>query len=609
MSGVEAVGLVLGIIPLIISALEHYHDGKSALSTWRRHVRVIQSLLRNLKTEHGKLYNTCETLLGGIVPPAKLEPMLNQPFGPLWQDDDTKERIERRLDHMYNVFQETIKDMLAIIEELKSNLGLNTQGQPEWYTGGTVKRNIMRASLVIKRSLYDEALQELISKNQTLETIVLSSLRLEPSRGKRSRAKYLEPFRRIASSIYKALQLGLCGACTQKHGISLQLFAPRLSWRADEESIIGKLDFRVFLSHYVRAEHARSWNWKEVKLQVDVSSGALKRGFALPSRPATEATDERRVTKRVRIAIEGDIQTINPQVISKSPLGAEGPVLPTPPPKMIADKLCQTLSIDGFRSKTCGYLTDPSVHEYGRFSVFHIDDIRDSCELTFVSLRDIMKEPTRWRPKSTPSLPQKLAIASVIASGILQLQDTPWLSMTLTSEILYLAKVDEAVSFTRTYISRTAPEDGCCHRPSCPGPCEHSTRVMLRTEGLGNELMWGLFVLLIEVILWRAMDDIIFQGFNLDLTGTLPKEIFDYTTEPGFGIVRSLLSKVAMTGGQEYCNAVESCLKLAFGYPNLDLGQEELQQQIYGSIITPIEESWESSKTLTIVKDGFDLTY
>ncbi|KAI1309237.1 hypothetical protein F5Y03DRAFT_348922 [Xylaria venustula] len=613
MSGVEAVGLALGIIPLIISALEHYNDGKSALSTWRRHVRVIQSLLRNLKTEHGKLYNTCETLLGGIVSPAKLEPMLSEPFGSLWQDEDTKERVERRLDHMYSVFQETIRDMLAIMEELKSNLGLNTQGQPEWYTGGTVKRNLMRASLVIKRSSYDEALQELISKNQTLETIVLSSLRLEPSRGKRSRAKYLEPFRRIASSIYRALQLGLCGACPQKHGISLQLFTPRLSWRADEESIIGKLDFHAFLSHYHRVgagnSHAQSWNWKEVKLQVDVSSGALKRGFVLPSRPATEATDERRVTKRVRIAIEGDFQAINPQVTSNSPPEAEGLMVPTPPPRLMADKLCQALSIDSFRSKTCGYLTDPSVHEYGRFSVSHIDNIRDSCELTFVSLRDVMKKPTRWRPKGTPSLPQKLAMASVIASGILQLQDTPWLSMTLTSEILYLAKVDEAVSFTRTYISRTAPEDGCCHRPSCPGSCEHSTRVMLQTEGLGNELMWALFVLLIEVILWRAMDDIISEGFSLNITGTLPKEIFDYTTERGFGIVRSLLSKVAMTGGQEYCNAVESCLKLAFGYPSLDLSQEEMRQQISGSIITPIEESWESSKTLTIVKDGFDLTY
>lgn len=129
MSGIEAVGLVLGVIPLVISALEHYQDGKSAVSTWRRHIRVVQSLVRNLKTEHGKLYNTCETLLGGIVSPTKLEPMLNEPFGPLWQEEDTRERIERRLDHMYGTFQDTVRDMLAIMEELKSNLGLNSEGK------------------------------------------------------------------------------------------------------------------------------------------------------------------------------------------------------------------------------------------------------------------------------------------------------------------------------------------------------------------------------------------------------------------------------------------------------------------------------------------------
>ncbi|KAI1429728.1 hypothetical protein F5Y12DRAFT_709729 [Xylaria sp. FL1777] len=615
MSGVEAVGLVLGVIPLIISALEHYQDGKSAVSTWRRHVRVVQSLLRNLKTEHGKLYNTCETLLGGIVSPAKLEPMLNEPFGPLWQNEDTKERIERRLDHMHNTFQETVKDMLAIIEELKSNLGLNTEGQPEWYTGGTFKRNIMRASLVIKRSSYEEALQGLISKNQTLETIVLGSLRLEPSRGKRSRGKYLEPFRRIVSSIYKALQLGLCGACPQKHGVNLQLLAPRLSLRGDEESIIKRLNFNVILSHHDASwlvnSYPRSWNWKEVKLQVDIPSASPKRGLILPSRPALEAMDERRITKRVRISEEGNHQTINSQALSNGFPETINPMLLAPQPMLTIGKLCQALSIDNFRAKTCAYVMDPSAQEYGRFSVVHIDDICDSSELTFISVQDMMTNPFHLRRVSTlaPSLPQKLTLASAIASGILQLHNTPWLSRIMTSGTLYLAKFDDIVSFNRAYISRAAPEDVCRHGPACPGPCEDSTSVIIRAEGFGNELMWALFVLLIELILWRAMDDILLERSLANISGGSPKEVFDYTTERGFELVRSLLSKVAMVAGQEYCSAVESCLKLAFGYPNLDLDQEELRQQIYGNIITPIEESCESSKTLTIAKDGLDFTY
>ncbi len=249
---------------------------------------------------------------------------------------------------------------------------------------------------------------------------------------------------------------------------------------------------------------------------------------------------------------------------------------------------------------------DPSVREYGRFSVFHIDDIRDSCQLTFISIRDLMKTQVHWRQKSTPSLPQKLALASSIASGFLQLPNTPWLSTITTGRTLYLSKFDDVVSFNRVYISRTAPEDACRHSSTCRGPCEDSTGVTTQAEGFGNELMWTLFVLLIEVILWRAMDDILSENFTANIAEASPREMFDYTTERGFDIVRSLLSKVVMV---EYCSAVESCLKLAFGYPSLDLCQEEPRQQIYGNIITPIEESCESSKTLTIARDGFHLVY
>lgn len=472
---------------------------------------------------------------------------------------------------------------------------------------------MMRASLVIKRSSYDQALQGLIAKNQTLETIVVGSLRLEPSRGKRSRAKYLEPFRRIVSSIYKALQLGLCGACPQKHGVNLALLAPRLSLRGDEESIIGKLDFRVILSHHdarrPENQHPQIWNWKEVKLQVDVPSRILKRGAIIPSCPPIEATGERRVTKRVKISAEVNFPTINAQAISnglpeaKSPM----PLILAPPPKLMTDKLCQALSMDSFRSKTCGYVTDPSVLDYGRFTVLHIDDIRDSCELTFISIRDMMKTPVHWGQRSMPSLPQKLSLASSIASGILQLHNTPWLSIIITAQTLYLSKFDDIVSFNRVYISKKAPENACYHESPCP--CGDSTSVISRSEGFGNEFMWALFVLLIEVVLWRAMDDILSENSITNSAGASPKEKFDYTTERGFGIVRSLLSKVAMVGGQEYCSAVESCLKLAFGYPNLDLGHEELRHQIYGNIITPIEESYESSKTLTITGGGYDLVY
>ncbi|KAJ8129161.1 hypothetical protein O1611_g4471 [Lasiodiplodia mahajangana] len=583
MSGIEAVGLVLGIIPLIISALEHYQEGKSAVSTWRRHVRIVRSLVRNLKIEQGNLYNTCELLLSGIIPPVNLNPMLDEPFGPLWQDKRIKKRIEERLNRSYNVFEETVGEMLAIMKELESNLEFKPEGQPEQYMSGAVERNMKRASLVINRSSYDAALQGLTLKNQTLATIVSDSLKLEPFRRQRSRGKYLGLLRKILSSIYKALQLGLHGTCPQKHGMNLQLLDPGLSLRGDEESIIGKLDFRVILLHNIvdlASPLPQSWIWKEVKLQVDVSSGNHRARFILSRRPQIE-----------EMAIRDRPSEVNNSIPAA-----------TSPPKLVTGKLCQALSIDNF-GMTCGYVTDPSVDEYGQFGVSRIDDIRDSCELTFVSIRDIMATPVRWRRGTTPSPTEKLGLASTIASGILQLQTTPWLSVVMTSDTLYLARFDSVVKFDRVYISKTASEDLCHHSPICHGPCE-----IIRAEGFDSELIWGLFVLLIEVIFWRAIDDILSERFALNVAGTSPSDIFDCGTGPGFKILPDLLSHVALVGGQEYRNAVQNCLKLAFDN-SIDLGQDAIRQQIYNNIITPIEESCESSNEVIVVTGGVEITF
>ncbi|KAI1191328.1 hypothetical protein F5B17DRAFT_426736 [Nemania serpens] len=67
--------------------------------------------------------------------------------------------------------------------------------------------------------------------------------------------------------------------------------------------------------------------------------------------------------------------------------------------------------------------------------------------------------------------------------------------------------------------------------------------------------------------LWRAIDDSHSENFITDIG--------------------------AIVEAQEYCSAVKNRLDPTFGYPNIDLGHQELRQQIYGNIIRPTEESYE----------------
>lgn len=84
----------------------------------------MHSLAIALGTEQTMLRNTCETLLGGIIDPKDMKPLLEDPFRPLWQDSDIKAPAERRLDHTLENFQAQVHSMKEAVEEIRLKLGL-----------------------------------------------------------------------------------------------------------------------------------------------------------------------------------------------------------------------------------------------------------------------------------------------------------------------------------------------------------------------------------------------------------------------------------------------------------------------------------------------------
>ena len=123
MSGFEVVGVVLGAIPLVISTLEHYRDGVRTISRWRKFDRELQSLIRNLETERVKLQNVCEKLLVGLVPPSRIETMVDNPGGDLWLEKETHKKIQARLWKSWGLFKDTIEDINIAIKEMMTRLG------------------------------------------------------------------------------------------------------------------------------------------------------------------------------------------------------------------------------------------------------------------------------------------------------------------------------------------------------------------------------------------------------------------------------------------------------------------------------------------------------
>lgn len=119
MSGFEVAGIVLGTFPLLVSALEAYC---SLMRDWGKAPSELKSLNRQLTTERAKLYNVCDQLISDVVPQRDIEPMLQDPFGPLWQAKETNEKIRRRLWGSYEPFEDTVQEVGEALDSVMQRL-------------------------------------------------------------------------------------------------------------------------------------------------------------------------------------------------------------------------------------------------------------------------------------------------------------------------------------------------------------------------------------------------------------------------------------------------------------------------------------------------------
>lgn len=123
MSGFEIAGAVLGAIPLVISALESYKNGVLLIQRYRSYENEIQLLIRNINIERVRLQNVCEKLLDGLAPSSQIDAMVENPGGGLWMDEEIQKKIRARLWRSWDVFEQTLRDILVAITDISKRVG------------------------------------------------------------------------------------------------------------------------------------------------------------------------------------------------------------------------------------------------------------------------------------------------------------------------------------------------------------------------------------------------------------------------------------------------------------------------------------------------------
>jgi len=120
MSGLEVVGLILAVFPLMISGMEHYEGTKNTAVTWwkikRAHRRDCGKLDIVRLEYRFVIRDLLEPLvLDGTITQTKREALLEGPSGSSWLDADVQNAVEERLGTTKATFLEVVRELNQLL--------------------------------------------------------------------------------------------------------------------------------------------------------------------------------------------------------------------------------------------------------------------------------------------------------------------------------------------------------------------------------------------------------------------------------------------------------------------------------------------------------------
>ncbi|MCJ1381879.1 hypothetical protein MMC17_004991 [Xylographa soralifera] len=220
----EAAGLVLAVIPLVISALEHYAQGVSTVTKWWSYKRELNSLVRVLDAEYARFLGTCEKLLYGLVSPAELKALIEHPGGPLWKNKVLDQKLKIRLQRSYSSYSRSIEDMVEAVKDLETKLEIGPNGEPQWGNYHTCKHEFKRVKFSLSRKGYEESMKRIEKNNDLLANLTEQNMELEPARKRRRRGgPHFRSIQEHARNLYSVINKGWTCNCAEPHQANLRL--------------------------------------------------------------------------------------------------------------------------------------------------------------------------------------------------------------------------------------------------------------------------------------------------------------------------------------------------------------------------------------------------
>ncbi|KAJ8116694.1 hypothetical protein OPT61_g1932 [Boeremia exigua] len=582
MSGVEVAGLVLGAFPLLLAGLQFYAEG---IEVKRRHGKYraeIRSLLDDLKAENSLYRNNLATLLRGVVDAKDIDDFSADPGGKLWKAPDFDRKLRQRLGNSYEPYLHAIRKLQTTTNIFREQLKLGESGHvsdrvlrycqiitdilwPQFSEPQAFKEHYKRLKFSLRKADYADLMNTIRYANTILDRLTFQNQYIEGQQ--LAREGSIPNFQNIndrAQGVFSTLSSGWTCLCRTDHSVSLRL-EPRMeddSSDSDDDEYSPRDQFHVLFQYGYRYTIAADkdpspWTWDEAKIQVICEKHPTSSGNTACGLDSTRSVRFSTQTKKKKKSSLFSSTVIQPTKDLCSAI--ETLQKPHHTLQMPQRDVCLTLLEN-----------ETTMLKYG-LKIYPTKVLPQDLEHWSVStLRSALQRGRRFRRR------ERVYLALILASSVLQLHATPWLDDDWSIDNIYFVERPGSTSYHEPFVSRRL------------GFREASVVSDRRARMIRNQPLFALGVALIELWYGESLSNL----YESEDGEQHPKDTQSKLLTR-FNTADRIADEIAHDAGAKYSDAVRRCIRCDFSLSVNSLRDVQFQKAVFQGVVTKLKESYD----------------
>ncbi|KAJ5782234.1 hypothetical protein N7457_004008 [Penicillium paradoxum] len=294
----EAAGVALAILPLIINQIDNYVQGIETLGDFRtkRYRRKLDYYATHLGSQQAVFINTLERSLEGVLEYEDgVDGFSNEEIQVLWEKPSVQSVLQTKLGRNYTPLLRTMRQLSLLLETLSRKLGWDkmpielcpshiltnliviskTAIQKSWSDSSAFNREVKKFKDIFSKGIYESILNQINAANEQLAKLMEQSdhqNRIQKKRISKRPLQRLKRNRRLAQSLHNAILKGQSWKCPCRDQHTIHFFLDISFLESTKMSTeVPNSRFRMLFASPQSIEHGGTFESSSTVLQAQMN--------------------------------------------------------------------------------------------------------------------------------------------------------------------------------------------------------------------------------------------------------------------------------------------------------------------------------------------------